>query len=277
MEYVKNLIDERAQLQSMTVGGGKFKDRFRQQREGKPALQPHRNQSVVRQSTAFKSERPRISKPRFASQVDVNNDLSKQFTTHYLLRKRICVAKPQPTYAPGSLGLAQIDMVHNHYLEEAKKKNTVETRVNFSRQLVLSDSYWKIFTLAQLRLSVNHNGSNDDITNHMNATKFLMSVQSGTRNARPQQCSSLVQAGSKSCSSSRQDSYITTRVRNYYFTSPLTMLRSYALSWKPCQGDSLNLPDHRIHKDGDGDPLFQLESNSLPRAHSQTTKTYYKH
>ncbi|GJW48085.1 retrovirus-related pol polyprotein from transposon TNT 1-94 [Tanacetum coccineum] len=29
--------------------------------------------------------------------------------------------------------------------------------------------------------------------------------------------------------------------------------RPYALSWKPCQGDSLNLPDHRIHKDGDGD------------------------
>ncbi|GJU41341.1 hypothetical protein Tco_1194298 [Tanacetum coccineum] len=53
--------------------------------------------------------------------------------------------------------------------------------------------------------------------------------------------------------------------------------RSYALSWKPCQGDSLNLPDHRIHKDGDGDASFQLESNSLPHAHAQTTKTYYKH
>ncbi|GJU72705.1 hypothetical protein Tco_1264110 [Tanacetum coccineum] len=38
---------------------------------GKPVLQPHRNQSVVRQPTAFKSERPKISKPRFASQVDV--------------------------------------------------------------------------------------------------------------------------------------------------------------------------------------------------------------
>ncbi|GJZ75106.1 retrovirus-related pol polyprotein from transposon TNT 1-94 [Tanacetum coccineum] len=24
--------------------------------------------------------------------------------------------------------------------------------------------------------------------------------------------------------------------------------RSYALSWKPCQGDSLNLPDHRIRR-----------------------------
>ncbi|GJX62442.1 hypothetical protein Tco_0295342 [Tanacetum coccineum] len=34
---------------------------------GKPVLEPHRNQLVVRQPTAFKSERPRISKPRFAS------------------------------------------------------------------------------------------------------------------------------------------------------------------------------------------------------------------
>ncbi|GJR94772.1 hypothetical protein Tco_0266946 [Tanacetum coccineum] len=58
---------------------------------------------------------------------------------------------------------------------------------------------------------------------------------------------------------------------------PANVRRSYALSWKPCQGDSLNLPDHRIHKDGDGDALFQLKSDSLPHAHAQTTKTYYKH
>ncbi|GJS18257.1 hypothetical protein Tco_0412729 [Tanacetum coccineum] len=31
--------------------------------------------------------------------------------------------------------------------------------------------------------------------------------------------------------------------------------------------DSLNLPDHRIHKDGDDDAPFQLESDSLPHAH----------
>ncbi|GJW82023.1 hypothetical protein Tco_0145998 [Tanacetum coccineum] len=54
----------------------------------KPVLQQRRNQSVVRQPTAFKSERPRISKPRFASQVDVNNDLSKPVTTHYLPKER---------------------------------------------------------------------------------------------------------------------------------------------------------------------------------------------
>ncbi|GKA48243.1 retrovirus-related pol polyprotein from transposon TNT 1-94 [Tanacetum coccineum] len=53
--------------------------------------------------------------------------------------------------------------------------------------------------------------------------------------------------------------------------------RPYALSWKPCQGDSLNLPDHRIHKGGDGDASFQLKSNSLPHAHAQTTKTFHKH
>ncbi|GJU04662.1 hypothetical protein Tco_1121092 [Tanacetum coccineum] len=61
------------------------------------------------------------------------------------------------------------------------------------------------------------------------------------------------------------------------FHHHITMLRSYALSWKPCQGDSLNLPDHRIHKDGDGDASFQLKSDSLPHAHAQTTKTFYKH
>ncbi|GJX31888.1 hypothetical protein Tco_0241743 [Tanacetum coccineum] len=60
----------------------------------KPVLQPHRNQSVVRQQTAFKSERPRISKPWFASQVDVNNNLSKSVTTHYLPKERkSCLCK----------------------------------------------------------------------------------------------------------------------------------------------------------------------------------------
>ncbi|GJR48808.1 hypothetical protein Tco_1316911 [Tanacetum coccineum] len=56
---------------------------------GKPVGQPLKNQSVVRQPTAFKSERPRISKPRFASQVDVNNDLSKPVTTHYILKHNV--------------------------------------------------------------------------------------------------------------------------------------------------------------------------------------------
>ncbi|GJZ15558.1 hypothetical protein Tco_0551235 [Tanacetum coccineum] len=96
---------------------------------GKPALQPRRNQSVVRQPTAFKSERPRFSKQRFASQVDVNNDLSKPVTTHYLPKEReSAVAKPHHMIAPGSSRYSSNDMVHNHYLEEAKKKTQESSR-----------------------------------------------------------------------------------------------------------------------------------------------------
>ncbi|GJR51702.1 hypothetical protein Tco_1402223 [Tanacetum coccineum] len=98
---------------------------------GKPVLQPLRNQSVVRQSTAFKSERPRISKQRFASQVDVNNDLSKPVTPHYLPKiQKSAFVKPHHviTYSESRNSSKNMprfnsnDMVHNHYLEEAKKK-----------------------------------------------------------------------------------------------------------------------------------------------------------
>nr|GFA26495.1 hypothetical protein [Tanacetum cinerariifolium] len=91
--------------------------------EHKPILQPHRNQSVVRQPTVFKSERPRISKPRFASQVDVNNDLPKLVTTHYLPKgKESACAKPHHMIAHGSSRYSLNDMVYNHYLEKAKKR-----------------------------------------------------------------------------------------------------------------------------------------------------------
>ncbi|GJS44290.1 hypothetical protein Tco_0569333 [Tanacetum coccineum] len=102
---------------------------------GKPVGQPLKNQSVVRQPTAFKSERPRISKPRFASQVDVNNDLSKPVTTHYLPKGRESApAKPHHMIAPSSSRYSSNDIVHNHYLEEAKKKTHEHSRIprNFS-------------------------------------------------------------------------------------------------------------------------------------------------
>ncbi|GKA23054.1 hypothetical protein Tco_0709016 [Tanacetum coccineum] len=45
--------------------------------------------------------------------------------------------------------------------------------------------------------------------------------------------------------------------------------------WKSCQGDSskLNLPDHRWR----WRHLIPAESDSLPHAHAQTIKTYYRH
>nr|GEX78672.1 hypothetical protein [Tanacetum cinerariifolium] len=94
-------------------------------------LQSHRNQSVVRQLTAFKSERPRISMPWLASQVDVNNDLSKPVTTHYLPKERETASAKSHHMITSSNSrissknmprFSSNDMVHNHYLEEAKKK-----------------------------------------------------------------------------------------------------------------------------------------------------------
>ncbi|GJS62734.1 hypothetical protein Tco_0657518 [Tanacetum coccineum] len=104
---------------------------------GKPVLHPLRNQSVVRQPTAFKSERPRITKRQFASQVDVNNDLSKPITPHYLPKEReSAVVKPHHVIASSESRnssknmprFSSNDMVHNHYLEEARKKTQEKGR-----------------------------------------------------------------------------------------------------------------------------------------------------
>nr|GEZ32838.1 hypothetical protein [Tanacetum cinerariifolium] len=104
---------------------------------GKPMSQPHRNQSVVRQPTAFKSERPRISKPRCDSQVDVNYNLSKPVTTHYLPKEREAAStKPHHMIASRNSRISSKnmtrfssnDMVHNHYLEEAKKRTQERSR-----------------------------------------------------------------------------------------------------------------------------------------------------
>ncbi|GKE11909.1 hypothetical protein Tco_1415460 [Tanacetum coccineum] len=90
---------------------------------GKPILQSLRNLSVFRQPTAFKSERPRISKQRFASQVAVNNDLSKLVTPHCLPKIReSALIKPHHVIASSESRYSSNDMVHNHYLDEAKKK-----------------------------------------------------------------------------------------------------------------------------------------------------------
>nr|GEV59370.1 hypothetical protein [Tanacetum cinerariifolium] len=95
------------------------------------------NQSVVRQPTAFKSERPRISKPRCDSQVDVHNDFSKPVITHYLPKEREAAsAKPHHMIASSNSRISSKnmtrfssnDMVYNHYLEEAKTRTQERNR-----------------------------------------------------------------------------------------------------------------------------------------------------
>ncbi|GJU41496.1 hypothetical protein Tco_1194453 [Tanacetum coccineum] len=99
---------------------------------GKPVLQSHRHQSVIRQPTAFKSEQPKFSKPWFASQVDMKNDLPKPVTPHYFPKvKDFVLTKPNHMIAPGSSrnsskeSYGSNNMAHKYYLEEPKKKTQV--------------------------------------------------------------------------------------------------------------------------------------------------------
>ncbi|GJR80395.1 hypothetical protein Tco_0151180 [Tanacetum coccineum] len=188
-------------------------------------------QSVLT-TTAFKSERPRISKQRFASQVDVNNDLSKPVTTHYLPKEReSAVAKPHHMIEPG-----------------------------FIRWVPTG----KIFTSSTTKVdSEPTNGSNDDITNQYEC-KQTLDVSAGTLNIHAGTSLNPTKEGLRVCSElgihdhsneqsssklvpkgsfSRQDSYIMTRVRITIPPSHNNAEKTYALSWNPGQGDLLNLPD----------------------------------
>ncbi|GJZ07114.1 hypothetical protein Tco_0540907 [Tanacetum coccineum] len=102
---------------------------------GKPPVQSIRNQPVVRQPTAYKSERYQCPQQRFASQVDVSNKLTKPATPHsWHQMKESSLAKPNDLIAPGPSRncpkhvshqsprekVGSNDMVHNYYLEKAK-------------------------------------------------------------------------------------------------------------------------------------------------------------
>nr|GEW30634.1 hypothetical protein [Tanacetum cinerariifolium] len=72
-----------------------------------------------------------MSKQRFASQVNVNNNLSRPVTQHYLPKRRESVfAKPDYMIASSESRnssknmprFSSNDMVHNHYLDKARKK-----------------------------------------------------------------------------------------------------------------------------------------------------------
>ncbi|GJU78561.1 hypothetical protein Tco_1275631 [Tanacetum coccineum] len=112
---VKN-ANLKAQIQEKVFANATFKNELRKLKGnsvdtkfskasifGKPPLQPSRNHLVVRQPNAFKSERPRISKSWFASQVDDKNNLSKTVNPHYLPKvKESAFVKPHHVIAPNS-------------------------------------------------------------------------------------------------------------------------------------------------------------------------------
>ncbi|GKA38814.1 hypothetical protein Tco_0731365 [Tanacetum coccineum] len=89
-----------------------------------------------------------MSKQLFASQDDVNNNLSRPVTQHYLPKRReSAFAKPNYTIASSESRnssknmprFSSNDMVRNHYLDEARKKT--QERYRNSKTSVMSSRF----------------------------------------------------------------------------------------------------------------------------------------
>nr|GEW34022.1 hypothetical protein [Tanacetum cinerariifolium] len=146
--------DLKAQLQNKTTVNAEMRESWNKMKGkhvdtnfrkpsiiGKLPLQTIRNKLVVRQPTAFKYKQSSISKTRIASQVVEKNALTKLVTPHYWPKAKESVfTKPHHVIALSisryssyyvskltskeSVGLN--GMVHNYYLEEAKKKEQLQ-------------------------------------------------------------------------------------------------------------------------------------------------------
>ncbi|GJR23382.1 hypothetical protein Tco_0971909 [Tanacetum coccineum] len=93
--------------------------------------------------------KPQMSKPWFASQVDVNNNLSRPVTQHYLPKRReFAFAKPDHMIASSESRnssknmprFSSNDMVHNHYLDEGSPNKTSAV---YEKTSPISDLRWK--------------------------------------------------------------------------------------------------------------------------------------
>nr|GFB14908.1 hypothetical protein [Tanacetum cinerariifolium] len=108
---------------------------------GKPMSQPFRNQSAVRQPTAFKSERPRFSKPQCDSQVDVHNDLSKPITTYYFPKEReVASAKPHHMIASRNSRISRNS--EPSLLHSARSKSTANGSKPMPRRNTQTSRNW---------------------------------------------------------------------------------------------------------------------------------------
>ncbi|GKB78841.1 hypothetical protein Tco_0945736 [Tanacetum coccineum] len=275
-----------------------------------------------------------LGKP-FASQVDVNNDLSKPVTTHYLPKEReSAVVKPHHVIASSESRnssknmprFSSNDMVHNHYLEEAKKK-TQESKpsvIPFARststtngrkpkprinnqsnepsssklvpkfvppadkratsqqelELLCSPMYEEYFNVGNPSVSkssaLSDNSTQHDTQPTLNAPPTSELTNPPTNVNAEENISKAVNKSPTHypCDIARTFRVILFSIHHDEWKSFQSQHQT-ALRWKSRQGDSskLNLPDHRWR----WRYLIPVESDSLPHAHAQTTKTYYKH
>ncbi|GJV97708.1 hypothetical protein Tco_1549285 [Tanacetum coccineum] len=133
----------------------------------------------------------------------------------------------------------------------------------------------KIFTSSTTKVdSEPQNGSNDDVTNQYEC-KQTLDVSAGTINIHVGTSLNPTKEGLQELGIHNHNNELSSSKLVPKVVPPANNIAT--------SRQELELLFHhhitmlRIHKDGDGDASFQLESDSLPHAHAQTTKTYYKH
>nr|GEZ31237.1 hypothetical protein [Tanacetum cinerariifolium] len=156
--------------------------------------------------------------PRCDSQVDVHNDLSKPVTTQYFPKEReVASAKPHHMIASSNSRISSKnmtrfysnDMVHNHYLEEAKKRTQEHSR-NSAPSLMHSARSQSTANGSKPMPRRNTQTSRIWLaTKNSFVTTKTVPIAEHPRNSRNDSC---FKAGSRCCSSSKQDSYIMTSV-----------------------------------------------------------------
>ncbi|GKB74660.1 hypothetical protein Tco_0936072 [Tanacetum coccineum] len=134
MESVKKSIDERAQHKREydTDSSELSRPIYDDEPIGEGTIQLLGNQYLCmdyRHLSNLDSIMKSFKATVFASKLMSTIDLSVKTTTHYLPKEReSAVTKPHHMIAPGSSRYNSNDMVHNHYLEEAKKKTQESSR-----------------------------------------------------------------------------------------------------------------------------------------------------
>ncbi|GKC23891.1 hypothetical protein Tco_1026041 [Tanacetum coccineum] len=172
-----------------------------------------------------------------------NDYPQKPVTTHYSHReKESAFAKPHLMIAPSSSRYSSNDMVHNHYLEEAKKQTHEIGR----------NSKTSVMPSARSQSTTNGSKPKPRI-NNQNSRNWPASKRKIFKSS-------------------------TTKVDiepPHGYNTDITNLQECI--------QTLDLSTVFILINGEpwlyngGGIPFQLKSNSLPHAHAQTTKTYYKH
>ncbi|GJR73164.1 hypothetical protein Tco_0085529 [Tanacetum coccineum] len=267
---------------------------------GKPPLQPIKNQPVVRQPTAYKSERSQLPRHRIASQVGQKfspNKSSAVYLKTTPLRSGLTWKPTGRIFTQVGVKWISIRKSVETLYNTNDSASPLEKETHNPKTVICANSYSlsageycrKVQTTTTTTASC-HAGLGEYWSGVMREiSKLFLSVilekflHIATKlifqkYLVPLELQETVEEMKANCEVPLSWNSTKLPVRSAVTSQPLsigTFLPILVILWKPCQVDSLNLLDHRYKRWCCR--LIPTESNSLLHAHTQARKTYYKH